>query len=132
MFNHLHRKIKIFILILLKSNLHPILNQTKKLGVILECILETASYLSEERDHPLCAILVHVWKIDLITEQHQPLAQLDRGKHNTVGGAAVLAVVIKSLEQQFWSGGAGEVQSDNLMESSGKVHDSIHKICNLI
>lgn len=92
--------------------------------------MEIASYLSEERDHPLCAVLVHVWQIDLITKQHQPLAQLDRGEHNTIGGAAVLAVVVESLEEQFWSGSAGEVQTNNLMESSGRGYESLHKIYN--
>lgn len=56
------------------------------------------SHLSEERDDSLCAVFVHVWQIDLITEQHQPLAQLDGGEDHTVGGTTVLTVVVKGLE----------------------------------
>ena len=47
-------------------------------------------YLSEEGDDPRCAISIHVGQIDLVTEQHQPLAQLDGGEDHNVGGTAVL------------------------------------------
>lgn len=76
--------------------------------------MNSASHLSEEGDDSLCAILVHVWQIDLITEQHQPLAQLDGGEDHTIGGAAILTVVVKSLQQQLWGGGTGEVEANNL------------------
>lgn len=75
------------------------------------------SYLSDERDDSLCAILVHIRQIDLITEQHQPLAQLDRSEDHTVWSTAVLAVMIKGFQQQLWGGGTGEVQTHNLAES---------------
>lgn len=78
--------------------------------------MSNASYLSDEGDDSLCAILVHVWQIDLITEEHQPLAQLHRGEDHTVGGSAVLAVMIKGLQQQLRGGGTGEVQTHNLVE----------------
>lgn len=74
-------------------------------------------YLSDERNDSLCAVLVHVRQIDLITEQHQPLAQLDRGEDHTIGGTAVLAVMIKGFQQQLWGGRTGEVQADDLEES---------------
>lgn len=83
--------------------------------------VSNVSYLSEERDDSLCAVLVHVRQIDLITEQHQPLAQLDRGEDHTVGGTAVLTVVIKGLQQQLWGGGTGEVQAHNLVEGRRKI-----------
>lgn len=79
---------------------------------------KNVSYLSDERDDSLCAILVHIWQIDLITEQHQPLAQLDRSEDHAVRGTAVLAVMIKGFQQQFRGGGAGEVQTHNLEEST--------------
>lgn len=82
-------------------------------------VLVDRSYLSDEGDDSLCAVLVHVWEIDLVTEQHQPLAELDGGEDHAVGGAAVLAVVVKGLQQQLWGGGAGEVQTHNLAEEIG-------------
>ena len=78
--------------------------------------LVISSHLSEEGDDPLGAILVHVGQIDLVTEEHQPLAQLDGSEHHSVGGAAVLAVVVEGLQQQLWGGGTGEVQTHNLRE----------------
>lgn len=54
-------------------------------------------HLSEEGDDPLGTILVHVGQVDLITEEHEPLAQLHGGQDHTVGRATVLAVVIKGL-----------------------------------
>lgn len=55
-------------------------------------------YLSDERDYSLCAIFVHIWQIDLIAEQDQPLAQLHWSKDHTVGCTAVLAVMIKGFQ----------------------------------
>lgn len=72
------------------------------------------SYLSDERDDSLCAVLVHIWQVDLVTEQHQPLAELYRGEDHAVGSTAVLAVMIKGFQQQLWGGGTGEVQTNNL------------------
>lgn len=72
------------------------------------------SYLSDERNDSLRAVLVHVWQVDLITEQHQPLAQLDGSEDHPVGSAAVLAVMIEGFQQQLWRGGAGKVQTNNL------------------
>lgn len=83
-------------------------------------LVNNVSYLSDERDDSLCAIFVHIWQIDLITEQHQPLAQLDRSEDYTVGGTSVLAVMIKGFQQQLWGGGTGEVQTHNLAESRKK------------
>lgn len=74
------------------------------------------AYLSQEGDDSLGAVLVHVRQVDLVAEQHQPLAQLDGGQHHPVGGPAVLAVVVEGLQQEFRGGGAGEVQTDNLVE----------------
>ncbi len=89
----------------------------KTVNVLLQnaIFVNKVSYLSDERDDSLCAVLVHVRQIDLITEQNQPLAQLHRGEDNTVGGTAVLTVVIKGLQQQLWGGGTGEVQTHNLV-----------------
>lgn len=73
-------------------------------------------HLSDERDDSLCAIFVHVWQIDLITEQHQPLAKLNWSKDNAIGCTAVFAIMIKCFQQQFRSGSTGEVQTNNLKE----------------
>lgn len=84
-------------------------------------MVNNVSYLSNERDDSLCAVLVHIWQIDLITEQHQPLAQLDGSKDHAIGGSSVLTVMIKGFQQQLWGGGTGEVQTHNLVESSKKI-----------
>lgn len=97
-------------------------------GKIKHQFVNDESYLSDERDDSLGAVLVHVWKIDLITEQHQPLAQLDRGEDHTVGGTAVLAVMIEGLQQQLWGGGTGEVQTHHLAEN----RKNIWKLLNII
>ena len=78
------------------------------------------SHLSKEGDDPLRAVLVNVGQIDLVTEEHQPLAQLDGREHHSVGGAAVLTVVVEGLQQQLRGGGAGEVQTHNLSETKGR------------
>lgn len=75
-------------------------------------------HLSDEGDDSLRAVFVHVGQIDLVTEQHQPLAQLDGGEDHAVRSPAVLAVVVESLQQQFGGGGTGEVQTNNLAGSS--------------
>lgn len=74
------------------------------------------SYLSNEGDDSLCAILVHVWQVDLITEKHQPLPQLHRCQHHTIRCTTVFTVVIKCLQQQLRCGGTGEVQTYNLQQ----------------
>lgn len=81
-----------------------------------KCNMGDLLHLSDERDDSLCAILVHVWQIDLITEQHQPLAKLNRSKDYAIGRTAVLAIMIKCFQQQFGSGSTGEVQPNNLKE----------------
>lgn len=94
---------------------------TQKISSFSHCgslCINLVSYLSEERDDSLCAVLVHVWQIDLITEQHQPLAQLDWCEDHAIRGATVLTVVVKGLQQEFWGGGTGEVQTNNLAESN--------------
>lgn len=74
-------------------------------------------YLSDEGDDPLRAVLVHVGQVDLVAEEHQPLAQLHGCQHHAVGRAAVLAVMIEGLQQQLGRGGAGEVQTHDLGET---------------
>lgn len=75
---------------------------------------EDDSYLSDEGNDSLRAVLVHVGQVDLVAEQHQPLAELYGGEDHPVGCAAVLAVMIECFQQQLWRGGTGEVQTDNL------------------
>lgn len=84
-------------------------------------------YLSKERDDSLCAILVHVWQIDFITEQHQPLAKLDGSEYDTIRCTTVLTVVVKGLQQQFWGCGTGEVQTNNLVGSNMEIDKSTMK-----
>lgn len=67
-----------------------------------------------ERGIQSLTILVHAGEVDLVTEDHDPLAELDGGEHDPVGGAAVLTVVVKGLQHQLWGRGAGEVQTNNL------------------
>lgn len=77
-----------------------------------------AAHLPDEGDDPLRPVFIHVWQVDLVTEQHQPLAQLHGGQHHPVRRAPVLAVVVEGLQQQLWGGGAGEVKAHNLREGS--------------
>ena len=54
--------------------------------------------LSQEWDDTLSAILVIIREIDLVTEEHHPLAKLDRWHHHAVGSSSVLTIVVKSLQ----------------------------------
>ena len=38
--------------------------------------------LSEERNHPLRSVVVHIGQIDFVAEQHQPFTQLEINDHN--------------------------------------------------
>ena len=58
-------------------------------------------HLAEERDDALRAVLVEVGQVDLVAEEDEPLAELDRGQHHAVGRLAVLAVVVERLQQQL-------------------------------
>ena len=91
------------------------------------CRPAISSHLSEEGDDPLGAVLVHVGQIDLVAEEHQPLAQLDGREYHAVGGAAVLTVVVEGLQQQLWGGGAGEVQTHNLEGTKVGERDRMRK-----
>ena len=64
----------------------------------------------------LLTILIQVREIDLITEEHHPLAQLDGRHHNSIGGSSIFTVVVKCFQQQFRSSRRGEVQSNNLVQ----------------
>jgi hypothetical protein len=44
-------------------------------------------------------ILVQVWQVDFITEEYDPLAQLYGGHDYSIGGAPILAVVVKRLQE---------------------------------
>lgn len=62
--------------------------------------------LSDEGYDPLRPVLVHVWQVDLVAEQHQPLPELHRGQDDAVRGAPVLAVVVEGLQQELRGRGA--------------------------
>lgn len=64
-------------------------------------------------------IFIRVWEVDLVTEEHHPLSQLYGGHDHSVGGLAVLTVVVKRLQQEFGGGGTGEVEAHHL--TTGKV-----------
>ena len=59
-------------------------------------------------------ILVQVWKVDFITEEDDPLAQLYGGHDHSIGGVTILTVVVKCLQEKLWRGSTGEVKSNNL------------------
>ena len=65
-------------------------------------------------NHRALTILVQVREIDLITKQDNPLAQLYGGHDHSIGGAAILTVVVKGLQEQLWRGSTGEVKTNNL------------------
>ena len=70
----------------------------------------------------LLTIVVHVWQIDLITEQHHPLVELCRSQDNAVRSTSVFTVVVKCLEKKLWRCCTGEIQAYNLhMEKKSKV-----------
>ena len=52
-------------------------------------------------------IFVQVWEVDFITEEDNPLAQLN-------GGPMILTVVVKCFQGKLWRGSTGEVKSNNL------------------
>ena len=58
--------------------------------------------LPQEGDDALRAVLVRVRQVDLVAEQHHPLAELDGCHDRPVGRPAILAVVVKGLQQEFW------------------------------
>lgn len=55
--------------------------------------------LSQEGNHTLRPVVIHVGQIDFVAEQDQPLAQLYRGKYNAVRCFAIFAVVIERFKQ---------------------------------
>ena len=59
-------------------------------------------------------ILVQVWEVDFITEEDDPLAQLYGGHDHSIGGATILTVVVKRLQEKLWRGSTGKVESNNL------------------
>ena len=65
-------------------------------------------------------ILVQVWEVDFITEEDDPLAQLYGGHDHSIGGATILTVVVKRLQEKLWRGSTGEVKSNNLHISTGR------------
>ena len=58
--------------------------------------------------------MIHVWKIDLITEQHHPFAKLHWSQNDSIRSPSVLAVMVKRFQQQLRRGCTREVQTDNL------------------
>ena len=62
----------------------------------------------------LCTITIHVWKIDLITEQHHPLSKLYRSKDDSIRSSSVLTIMIESFQEQLRGGSTGEIQTNNL------------------
>ena len=59
-------------------------------------------------------ILVQVWEVDFITEEDNPLAQLNGGHDHSIGGPMILTVVVKCFQEKLWRGSTGEVKSNNL------------------
>lgn len=58
--------------------------------------------------------LVEGGQVDLVTEHDEPFVELEGGEHDSVGGASVLAVVVKRLQHQLGGRGAREVESHHL------------------
>ena len=61
-------------------------------------------------------VLVEVGQVDLITKQHHPLAELDGSHDDSVGGPAVLTVVVKRLQEELGGRRAREVEAYDLGE----------------
>ena len=59
-------------------------------------------------------ILIVVREVYLVTEEDHPLAQLDWCHDHSVGRPPILTVVVKRLQQQFWSRGTGEIEANHL------------------
>lgn len=85
-------------------------------------VLWIETNLSDEGYDPLGPIFIHIWQVDFITEQHQPLSKLNRSQNNPVRRAPVLAVVIKSLQKQLWRSSTGEVETHHLWREDTKPH----------
>jgi len=69
--------------------------------------------LTYKRYDPLSPVFIGGWKVDLVTEYHEPATQLNRGKEDAIGGLPVFAILLKGLQYQFWSSRAREVETDH-------------------
>lgn len=93
--------------------------------------------LSRSAQGSLHTIFVSVGEVDLVTEEHHPLAKLDRSHHYAVGSPAVLTVVVKGLQQELRGCCTGEVQTHNLkkkkqvkkLQTSGKSKVHLQGLC---
>jgi hypothetical protein len=72
------------------------------------------NYLTKEGNHTLCSILVQLRQVDLIAEQHEPLVQLYWSQHKAVGRLAILAIMVKCLQQKLWGRCTRKVQANHL------------------
>jgi hypothetical protein len=70
--------------------------------------------LPEEGDDSHRRILVSIRQIDLIAEDHQPLAGLLRSQHDAAHSLVVLAVMLELLHDEARVGRRGEVYEDHL------------------
>ena len=74
----------------------------------------TDYWITSNLSQAILTILVQVGEVDLITEQYHPLAQLYWGHDHSIGGPAILTVVVEGLEEKLRGGSTGEVKTNNL------------------
>lgn len=72
------------------------------------------NYLTKEGDHALCSVFVQLRQVDLIAEQYEPLVQLYGSQHKAVGRLAILAIMVKCLQQKLWGRCTRKIQANHL------------------
>lgn len=56
-----------------------------------------------------CTIFIIAREVDLVAKEHHPLSELNGRHDDPIGGAAILAIVVKGLQQKLRGGRTGEV-----------------------
>jgi len=70
--------------------------------------------LTQESDDRYSAVLVSLWKVDLIAKDHKPLASLAWSHLETRVGLLYVAIMVERLQDELWSCRAREVDEDHL------------------
>merc|ERR1711973_237205 len=67
----------------------------------------------EEGNDPLGSIVVHIRKINLITEHDQPHSKLNWRQHHSIGCFSILTIMIQCFEKQLWSCCRAEIKANH-------------------
>ena len=70
--------------------------------------------LSQESDDYLSTVLILLWKVNLVTEDDEPLFWLLGSQDDALLGLLVLTVLVECLEDEVWLGSTREVDEHHL------------------